>query len=217
MIRVVLVDDDPIVLQGLRGILESQQDIQVVAEGQDGLTGIELARSTRPDVVLTDIRMPRMDGLALTAKATALPVPPKVIVLTTFGEEEYVRTALRNGAVGFLLKGAGPGELIHAVRVVAEGNAMLSPEVTMGMLEEFRDAQCSAVSADQQARLDTLTPRELDVLGAVAQGLSNLEIARALHMSESTVKTHFSRVLSKLELTNRVQAAILARDVGMVG
>ncbi|WP_116209112.1 response regulator [Streptomyces olivoreticuli] len=217
MIRVVLVDDDAIILQGLRGILEAAEDIQVVAEGRDGVAGVELARSMRPDVVLTDIRMPRMDGLAVTAEISALPDPPKVIVLTTFGEEDYVRTALRNGAVGFLIKGAGPEELIQAVRVVAEGNAMLSPQVTMGLLEDLRGTRPDGVTAKERARLETLTAREREVLGAAARGLPNLEIAQILHMSESTVKTHFSRVLTKLEVTNRVQATILARDAGIVG
>jgi DNA-binding NarL/FixJ family response regulator len=215
VIRVVLVDDEQLVRSGLRMILESAGDIEVVGEAADGGGAVELVRRHRPDVALMDIRMPAMDGLAATRALTALPDPPRVIMLTTFELDEYVHTALENGAVGFLLKDTPPRDLIQAVRTVAEGNAMLAPTVTRRLIAEFASRN-SAKAVAARRRLDTLTGREREVVVAVAQGLSNAEIGRRLFMSEATVKAHVSRVLAKLGLSNRVQAAILAHDAGLI-
>ena len=215
MIRVLLVDDEQLVRAGLRMILESADDVTVVAEAADGAEAIVQARRHRPDAVLMDIRMPEVDGLAATRQITALPDPPKVIVLTTFELDEYVHTALEHGAVGFLLKDTPPGDLLNAVRTVAAGNAMLSPTVTKRLIEEFNGGG-SARAAEARRRLDVLTEREREVVIAVAQGLSNAEIGTQLHMSEATVKTHLSRVLTKLALGNRVQVAILAHRAGLL-
>jgi DNA-binding NarL/FixJ family response regulator len=215
VIRVLLVDDEQLVRSGLRMILQSSSDIEVVAEAADGAQAVEQVRLHRPDVVLMDIRMPTMDGLAATRQVTALPGPPKVIVLTTFELDEYVHTALQHGAVGFLLKDTPPRDLLQAVRTVAAGNAMLSPTVTRRLLAEFATrGGAQAVAARKQ--LDVLTGREREVVVAVAQGLSNAEIGKRLFMSEATVKAHVSRVLAKLGMSNRVQAAILAHDAGLL-
>jgi DNA-binding NarL/FixJ family response regulator len=213
-VRVVLVDDEELVRSGLRMILESADDIEVVGEAADGGGAVEQVRRHRPDVVLMDIRMPAMDGLAATRELTALPDPPRVIMLTTFELDEYVHAALENGAVGFLLKDTPPRDLIQAVRTVAEGNAMLAPTVTRRLIAEFA-AQSSAQAVAARKRLEALTSRELEVTVAVAQGLSNAEIGRRLFMSEATVKAHISRVLTKLGMANRVQAAILVHDAGL--
>jgi DNA-binding NarL/FixJ family response regulator len=215
LIRVVLVDDEQLVRSGLRMILESAGDIEVVGEAADGGGAVELVRRHRPDVALMDIRMPAMDGLAATRALTALPDPPRVIMLTTFELDEYVHTALENGAVGFLLKDTPPRDLIQAVRTVAEGNAMLAPTVTRRLIAEFASRN-SAKAVAARRRLDTLTGREREVVVALAQGLSNAQIGRRLFMSEATVKAHVSRVLAKLGLSNRVQAAILAHDAGLL-
>jgi len=215
LIRVLLVDDEQLVRSGLRMILESAGDIEVVGEAADGGGAVELVRRHRPDVALMDIRMPAMDGLAATRALTALPDPPRVIMLTTFELDEYVHTALEHGAVGFLLKDTPPRDLIQAVRTVAEGNAMLAPTVTRRLIAEFASRN-SAKAVAARRRLDTLTGREREVVVALAQGLSNAEIGRRLFMSEATVKAHVSRVLAKLGLSNRVQAAILANDAGLL-
>jgi DNA-binding NarL/FixJ family response regulator len=215
VIRVVLVDDEQLVRSGLRMILESAGDVEVVGEAADGGAAVEQVRLHRPDAVLMDIRMPAMDGLAATREITALPDPPKVVMLTTFELDEYVHAALENGAVGFLLKDTPPGDLVQAVRTVAEGNAMLAPTVTRRLIAEFA-ARSSTQAVAARRQLDTLTGREREVVVAVAQGLSNAEIGRRLFMSEATVKAHVSRVLSKLGLSNRVQAAILAHDAGLL-
>jgi DNA-binding NarL/FixJ family response regulator len=215
LIRVLLVDDEQLVRSGLRMILESAGDIEVVGEAADGGGAVELVRRHRPDVALMDIRMPAMDGLAATRALTALPDPPRVIMLTTFELDEYVHTALEHGAVGFLLKDTPPRDLIQAVRTVAEGNAMLAPTVTRRLIAEFASRN-SAKAVAARRRLDTLTGREREVVVALAQGLSNAEIGRRLFMSEATVKAHVSRVLAKLGLSNRVQAAILAHDAGLL-
>ena len=215
MIRVVLVDDEQLVRSGLRMILESAGDIEVVGEAADGGGAVEQVRLHRPDAVLMDIRMPAMDGLAATRELTALPDPPKVIMLTTFELDEYVHAALENGAVGFLLKDTPPRDLIQGVRTVAEGNAMLAPTVTRRLITEFA-SRSSAQAVAARRRLETLTGREREVTVAVAQGLSNAEIGRRLFMSEATVKAHVSSILAKLGLSNRVQAAILAHDAGLL-
>ncbi|HET9290627.1 MAG TPA: response regulator transcription factor [Actinomycetes bacterium] len=216
MIRVVLVDDEQLVRSGLRMILESAGDIEVIGEAADGGGAVEQVRLHRPDAVLMDIRMPAMDGLAATRELTALPDPPKVIMLTTFELDEYVHTALAHGAVGFLLKDTPPRDLIQAVRTVADGNAMLAPTVTRRLIAEFA-ARGGTGSAAARKRLEALTGRELEVVVAVAQGLSNAQIGRRLFMSEATVKAHVSSILAKLGMTNRVQAAILAHDAGLAG
>jgi DNA-binding NarL/FixJ family response regulator len=215
VIRVLLVDDEELVRSGLRMILESAGDIEVVGEAADGGAAVEQVRRHRPDAVLMDIRMPAMDGLAATRELHALPDPPRVIMLTTFELDEYVHAALASGAVGFLLKDTPPRDLISAVRTVAEGNAMLAPTVTRRLIAEFA-ARGGGQAAAARKRLEALTGRELEVVVAVAQGLSNAEIGRRLFMSEATVKAHVSRVLSKLDLDNRVQAAILAHDAGLL-
>jgi DNA-binding NarL/FixJ family response regulator len=212
----VLVDDEQLVRSGLRMILESAGDIEVVGEAGDGGGAVDQVRLHRPEVVLMDIRMPAMDGLAATRELTALPDPPRIIILTTFELDEYVHTALENGAVGFLLKDTPPRDLIHAVHTVAEGNAMLAPSVTRRLIAEFA-ARNSAEAVAARKRLEALTDREREVAVAVAKGLSNAEIARLLFMSEATVKAHVSHVLAKLDLTNRVQAAMLVHNAGLAG
>jgi DNA-binding NarL/FixJ family response regulator len=197
-------------------ILESAGDVEVVGEAADGGGAVEQVRLHRPDAVLMDIRMPAMDGLAATREITALPDPPKVIMLTTFELDEYVHAALENGAVGFLLKDTPPRDLIQGVRTVAEGNAMLAPTVTRRLIAEFA-SRSSAQAVAARRRLEALTAREREVTVAVAQGLSNAEIGRRLFMSEATVKAHVSSILAKLGLSNRVQAAILAHDAGLLG
>jgi len=212
----VLVDDEQLVRSGLRMILESAGDIEVVGEAGDGGGAVDQVRLHRPEVVLMDIRMPAMDGLAATRELTALPDPPRIIILTTFELDEYVHTALENGAVGFLLKDTPPRDLIQAVHTVAEGNAMLAPSVTRRLIAEFA-ARNSTQAVAARTQLEALTDREREVAVAVAQGLSNAEIAKLLFMSEATVKAHVSHVLAKLNLTNRVQAAMLVHDAGLTG
>jgi DNA-binding NarL/FixJ family response regulator len=215
VIRVLLVDDEQLVRSGLRMILQSSGDIEVVAEAADGAQAVEQVRLHRPDVVLMDIRMPTVDGLAATRQVTALPDPPKIIVLTTFELDEYVHTALQHGAVGFLLKDTPPRDLLQAVRTVSAGNAMLSPTVTKRLLAEFA-ARGTAQAVAARKQLEALTEREREVVVAVARGLSNAEIGKRLFMSEATVKAHVSHVLAKLGISNRVQAAILAHDAGLL-
>jgi DNA-binding NarL/FixJ family response regulator len=211
MIRVLIVDDEALVRSGLRLILSAAEDLLVVAEAADGAAAVAAVRRHRPDVVLMDVRMPGTDGLAAAEQLRALPQPPYVIMLTTFDEDEYVHRALRAGAVGFLLKDTPPTELAGAVRTVAAGNAMLAPTVTRRLLDAFDDRYAGQAAA-ASARLDVLTEREREVADEVAEGRSNAEIARRLGTTEATVKTHVSRILAKLGLDNRVQAAILVRD-----
>ncbi|TCO47526.1 LuxR family two component transcriptional regulator [Kribbella antiqua] len=216
MTRLLIVDDEALVRAGLKMILESDDDLEVVAEAEDGADAASMVREHRPDVVLMDIRMPRLDGLAATRELQALPEPPKVVVLTTFDLDDYVFRALQAGASGFLLKDTPPRELVQAVKVVAAGDAMLSPAVTRRLIGHF--AADSRTDRQRQARerLVKLTDREREVLTAVGRGLSNAEIGRELFMSEATVKAHVSRVLVKLDATNRVQVAILAHDAGLL-
>ncbi|GAA3721042.1 DNA-binding NarL/FixJ family response regulator [Spinactinospora alkalitolerans] len=215
MIRVVLVDDEQLVRSGLRMILDSAEDIEVVGEGSDGAAAVRLARELDPSVILLDIRMPGVDGLAAAAELATLPDPPKIVLLTTFDLDEYVHRALRAGAVGFLLKDTPPRDLIGAVRTIHGGNAMLAPSVTRRMLERFA-APASGTAGAAARRLEALSDREGAVLVAVARGMSNAEAGRELGMREATVKAHVSRILAKLDMTNRVQAAILAHDAGWV-
>ncbi|MFH8753882.1 response regulator [Streptomyces rimosus] len=213
MIRVLVVDDEALVRTGLRMILEPTDDIEVVAEAGDGREAVTAAARHRPDVVLMDVRMPEMDGLTALRELRRSPDAPKVIMLTTFDLDDYVHSALRNGACGFLLKDTSPRDLAHAVRTVAEGSAMLTPKVTKRLLDTFAGLEPEG-AAEARLRLSVLTGREGEVVGAVARGLSNAEIGRELAMSEGTVKAHVSRALAKLGLSNRVQMALLVRDAG---
>ncbi|TGB13789.1 response regulator transcription factor [Streptomyces sp. MZ04] len=220
--RVLIVDDEWMVRSMLSTIMTSAPDIEVVGEASDGNTAVSMAAALEPDVVLMDIRMPRSDGLTATECLTRSPRPPRVVVLTTFDLDEYVQTALRHGAVGFLLKDATADDMIAAVRSAARGDAMLSPKVTRRLIRRFTEdddgpsAERQRRRSEARSRLEALTEKEREVLIALSSGLSNTDIAAALHMSEATAKTHISRILSKLSLTNRVQAAILAHHAGLV-
>ncbi|MEU9482912.1 response regulator transcription factor [Streptomyces decoyicus] len=214
-IRVLLADDEDLVRSGLSMILAADPGISMVAEAGNGVEAVHLARLHRPDVVLMDIRMPVMDGLAATVEINRLPDPPKVVVLTTFDLDEYVHAALEAGAMGFLLKNTPPRDLARAVRTVHDGDAMLAPSVTRRLISNF-SARGTSRASDARRRTSVLTDREGEVLRLVGEGLSNAEIGARLHMSESTVKTHMSRLLAKLECANRVQAAILAHDAGLL-
>jgi len=210
MIRVLLADDQELVRTGLRTILEATEDITVVAEAGDGAAAVREADRARPDVVLMDIRMPRMDGVEATRRIDG----PRVIILTTFDHDEYVVEALRAGASGFIVKDAPSDEVVRAVRVVAAGDALLSPSVTRRLLTRVTATLPRPI--ESRRGLDELTERERDVLVQVAQGKSNLEISEALHVSEATVKTHVSHLLEKLGLRDRVQAVVLAYESGLV-
>ena len=215
MIRVLLVDDEALVRSGLRLILQAAGDITIVAEARDGDEALAAVSRHRPDVLLMDVRMPGRDGLSALRELQERADPAKVIMLTTFDIDDYVHEALRAGAVGFLLKDTPPQDLAEAVRVVAAGNAMLSPSVTRRLIKAFAGRGASAAEA-ARTRLATLTDRELEVVCAVGRGLSNNEIGRELDMAEATVKAHVSRALAKLGATNRVQAAMLVHDAGLV-
>ena len=212
IVKVLLVDDDALVRAGLRLILSSADDIEVVGETDDGAGAVAAVRQHRPDVVLMDIRMPQMDGITATAALRRLDPPPQVIVLTTFQADAHVVAALRAGASGFLVKDTPPADIINGVRLVAAGDAIVSPSVTRTLLSHFGDPEASERHRRAALRLAALTDRERDVANAVGAGASNAEIAAALFMSEATVKAHVSRLLSKLDLSNRVQVAILVHD-----
>ncbi|MFF0310255.1 response regulator [Streptosporangium sp. NPDC004379] len=214
MIRVLIADDEALVRSGLRMILEAAGDIVVVGEARGGDEAVTAVARLRPEVVLMDVRMPGTDGLTAAARVLAAPGAPKVVMLTTFDLDEYVHEALRLGAVGFLLKDTPPRELAAAVRTVAAGQAMLSPTVTKRLITSFVDRAPSRAETARD-RLASLTAREEDVIRALARGLSNAEIGRELRLAEATVKAHVSRVLAKLGLTNRVQAAILVHDADL--
>jgi DNA-binding NarL/FixJ family response regulator len=218
-IRVLLVDDQALMRLGFAMILDAQDDLEVVGEAGDGVTALAQVRALTPDVVLMDVRMPGMNGIDATARIVELHPDIRVLVLTTFDLDEYAFAALRAGASGFLLKDAGPAELVSAIRAVAAGEAVVAPRVTRRLLEMFAGRLPS--SEDPQvtptdSRLDDLTPREIEVLRAVAHGLSNAEIADQLVVTESTVKTHVGRVLAKLGVRDRVQAVIVAYETGLV-
>ncbi len=211
-IKVVLFEDEELVRGGIRMILDSDPEIDVVAEDGDGAAAVDLVSQHRPDVVLTDIQMPSVGGLEVTKRLAALPEPPNIAVLTTFDLDEYVHSALRNGAAGFLLKDTPPRELANAVHVVAGGEAMLSPRITTKLLSTF---STSSPAQGAKSRIEELTAREREVAVAVAQGLSNAEIANHVYMSLSTVKVHIGRIMTKLDATNRTQVAIIAHDAGL--
>jgi DNA-binding NarL/FixJ family response regulator len=213
VIRVLVADDQQLLRAGFRVILEAEADIEVVGEAVDGVEAVERARSTRPDVVLMDIRMPRLDGLAATEQLMRRPDPPRVVVLTTFDQNEYVVRALKAGAYGFLLKDAPPSRMIAAIRAAASGEALIEPSITRRLIERFAVTEPGTTAPTV---LDSLTDRERDVLRLVARGMSNAEIAAEMVIAETTVKTHVARILTKLGLRDRVQAVVLAYDCGFV-
>jgi DNA-binding NarL/FixJ family response regulator len=210
-VRVLVADDQSMVRAGFRMLLAHQEDIDVVAEASNGLEAVEKADRFRPDVILMDIRMPELDGLEATRRILAADNGARILVLTTFDLDEYVYEALRAGASGFVLKDEPPEQLLAAIEVVARGDALLSPSVTKRVIERFTRIPRTAAPAG----LDELTERELDVLRLVAQGLSNAEIGQELYVSETTVKTHVTHILRKLDLRDRVQAVVLAHETGL--
>jgi DNA-binding NarL/FixJ family response regulator len=215
-VRVLLVDDDALVRAGLRMILSSADDLEVVAEADDGVRAVAAVRQHRPDVVLMDIRMPEMDGITATTALSRLDPSPKVIVLTTFQADEQVLSALRAGASGFLVKDTPPADIINAVRLVATGDAIISPSVTRTLLSHFGDSEASERRRAAMERLATLTEREREVAVAIGSGASNAEIAASLFMGEAPVKSHVSRLFTKLDAANRVHIAIVVHDAGQV-
>ena len=215
MIRVLIVDDDALVRAGLSMMLAGSEDVRVVAEASDGAQVGAAIDAYRPDVVLMDIRMPGVDGLAATEQVRAREGAPHVIVLTTFDADDHVLRALRAGAAGFLLKDTPPPEILRAIRLVAAGEAMLSPTVTRRLIQHVADDGLGGRRARAAELLDRLTDREREVAVAIGQGRSNADIAAELYMSVATVKAHVSRLLQKLELDNRVQIALLAHDAGI--
>jgi DNA-binding NarL/FixJ family response regulator len=214
VIRVLIADDQAVVRGGLRMILEAQHDIEVVGEAADGREVIALARELAPDIVLMDIRMPQLDGIEATRRLVVRDPRPRIVVLTTFGSDEYVYEALRAGAAGFLVKTDSPQQLVDGVRTVAAGGTLIGAETTKRLIAHFTAGP--PPNAPEPSELAELTPREREVLVLIARGLSNAEIAGRLFVSEGTVKTHVARVLSKLGLRDRVQAAIYAYESGLV-
>ncbi len=215
MIRVLIADDQALVRGGFRVILDSETDIEVVGEAVDGRQALELAAGLSPDVVLMDIRMPGMDGIAATKRLrSGAAEGSRVLILTTFDHDEYLYDAIRAGASGFLLKNVSPSHLVHAVRTVAAGDALLDPALTRKLMDEF--TRRPAPGARTPERLSGLTDREIDVLRLVARGLSNTEIARELIIGGATVKSHVSNVLAKLDIHDRVQAVVIAYETGLV-
>jgi DNA-binding NarL/FixJ family response regulator len=215
VIRVVLADDEAMIRAGIRSILATDPDIEVVADATDGREAVELVRAHRPDIALLDIRMPRLDGLSAAAELRNVAPDVSVIMLTTFDEDEYVSRALAEGAAGFLLKAADPRELIIGVRAVADGAAYLSPRIAQKVIAQLGGGQLSKADAARR-RVEQLTPREREVLALVGRGKSNQEIGGELFLAEGTVKSHVSAILLRLGCNNRVQAAILAYEAGLV-
>ncbi|MFE9120544.1 response regulator [Streptomyces sp. NPDC007172] len=214
-IRVVIADDEPLIRAGIRMILTSDAAIEVVAEATNGREAVELARSHAVDVVLLDIQMPEMDGLAALAELRRTAPAARVIILTTFGERENVLRALEHGGAGFLLKDTAPAELIRAVRAAAAGDAYLSPGATRHVVDQLATGRAAARAEEARRRVGVLSEREREVLALLGEGLSNADAGKRIHMSEATVKTYVSRILAKLDCENRVQAALLARDAGL--
>jgi DNA-binding NarL/FixJ family response regulator len=213
-VRVVIADDQALVRGGFRMILDAREDMEVVGEAGDGEEAVALVEGHEPDVVLMDVRMPGVDGIEATRRIVASGSVARVVVLTTYDVDEYVFAALRAGASGFMLKDVPPPDLVEAIRVVARGDALLAPSVTRRLLDRFADVVPDTTAAP--ADLEELTEREVEVLRFVALALSNAEIARRLHLTEATVKTHVSSLLRKLGLRDRVQAVVFAYDVGLV-
>ncbi|MEU9741381.1 response regulator [Micromonospora chersina] len=214
-VRILLADDQPLLRTGFRMVLGTEDDLDIVAEAGDGVEAVELSRRLLPDVVLMDIRMPRMDGVAATRAIVDARLPVRVLILTTFDLDEYVVGALRAGASGFLAKDVPAEDLVTAIRTVAAGEAVVAPRILRRLLDRFADVLPDPAATPPKA-LDALTEREREVLVQVARGLSNAEIARELSVSETTVKTHVGHMLTKLGLRDRVQAVVLAYETGLV-
>ena len=214
MIRVLIADDQALVRAGFRAILETQADLEVVGEAQDGTDAVQLAEQLRPDVVLMDIRMPGLDGIEATRRLLREPDAPRVLMLTTFDLDEYLYQAMKAGAGGFLLKDAPRDQLVDAVRTVAAGDALLAPALLRRLVEDYISRP--APGAAPPAELDELTAREREVLTLIARGLANAEIAARIFVSEATVRTHVTHILAKLGLRDRVQAVVLAYETGLV-
>jgi DNA-binding NarL/FixJ family response regulator len=217
-ISVLLADDQPLLRMGFRLILEGEDDFHIVGEASDGAEAVRLVRELNPDVVLMDVRMPVLDGIEATSAITASGSWARIIILTTFDVDEYAFAGLQAGASAFLLKDVAPSELIHAVRVVASGDAVVAPRVTQRLLETYvrGTARPAPAAARRDPLLEELTPRETEMLEAMAEGLSNAEIAHRYFLSEATVKTHVRRILTKLHLRDRVQAVVYAYETGLV-
>jgi DNA-binding NarL/FixJ family response regulator len=213
-VRVLLVDDDDLMRAGLKAVLSSDSRVEVVGEAGSGRAAVEQVRALRPDLVLMDVRMPDLDGIAATREVTAASPDVKVVILTTFEQDDYIFGALNAGASGFLLKRSGPEELLAAIQTVAAGDSLLSPSVTRTVID--RMARQPTPEIGPSRLLDSLTPREREVLVLLARGLSNSEIATGLVIEESTVKTHVKRILMKLRLRDRIQAVVFAYESGIV-
>jgi len=213
-IRVLLADDEAIVRDGLRAIIELEDDLEVVGEAANGTDAVAAARDLQPDIALVDIQMPEMDGVEATRRLLALPTPPRVLVLTTFDRNEYVYESMRAGASGFLLKDVRRGQLTDAIRTIVAGETLLAPTITRRLIEQFCRQPSSSGGTPRQ--LAGLTPRELEVLTLIGRGLSNTEIAATLVVAETTVKTHIAHILAKLDLRDRAQAAITAYETGLI-
>lgn len=216
MIRVLVADDQALVRAGFSALIEATDGMEVVGEAEDGIEALELVTRYEPDVVLMDIRMPRMDGIEATRHVLAIPRPPLVLILTTFDTDENVFDALEAGAVGFLVKDTPVDQLIEAVRAATQGGAVISPGTTRRLVDRIVASRTAARKPTNQTSLDVLTARELEVLQMIARGMSNREISTRLVISELTAKSHVSRLLGKLDLSSRVQAAVLAYECGLV-
>jgi DNA-binding NarL/FixJ family response regulator len=214
-VRVLLCDDQALVRSGFRMILDQRTGIEVVGEAEDGVQAIELAKRRSPDVILMDVRMPNLDGVEATRRLVAAGSPARIVILTTFDLDEYVYDAIQAGASAFLLKDASPAQLVDAIEVVARGEALLAPAVTRRLMDRFAETLPGGAREPPPA-LSTLTERELEVLRLLAGGLSNAELAERLYLSETTVKSHVSSVLRKLDLRDRVQAVVFAYEAGLV-